>query len=175
MKRIVNIVRSLPVVVGCLFTGIVYGQSEVVLENQAMSIKWQQTPTGYKLSEIQLTPSGQVLSIANPEGAYTTLFSSKKPGTAIDSSLFDAAQGHVFDEYKYIRSRWTSLFQPVPLNTAGEVISFYPTMASSRQNEVEFVHQTPQFTAQITWTLDAVYANDIHVEMQVKEIGRAHV
>src|SRR3546814_8152723 len=69
MKRIVNIVRSLPVVVGCLFTGIVYGQSEVVLENQAMSIKWQQTPTGYKLSVIQLTPSGQVLSIANPESS----------------------------------------------------------------------------------------------------------
>ncbi len=168
MKRIVNIVRGLPVVVSCLFTGIVYGQSEVVLENQALSIKWQQTSTGYKLSEIKLTPAGYVLSIANTEGAYTTLFSSKKPAVTIDSSLFDAAQGHVFDEYKYIQPRWASLFRPVPLNTAGEVISFYPTMASSRQNEVEFVHQTAQFTAQITWTLDAVYSNDIHVEMQVK-------
>src|SRR5690606_32349395 len=124
---------------------------EVVLENQALSIKWKDTPTGYKLSEITLTPDGNALSIPNVEGTYISLFSGKKPGTAIDSSLFEAAQGHVFDEYKYIRSRWENNFRPVPLNTAGQVTAFYPAMASSRQNEVEFLHQTERFTARIVW------------------------
>src|SRR5690606_28592280 len=103
MKWMVNIVRSLPVMVGCLCSAIAYGQSEVVLENQALSIRWQQTPAGYKLAEIKLTPAGQVLSIDHTEGRYTNLFSTEKPGTTIDSSLFDAAQGHLFDEYKYIQ------------------------------------------------------------------------
>ena len=168
MKWMVNIVRSLPIMVSCLCSAMAYGQSEVTLENQVLSIRWQQTPAGYKLTEIKLTPVGQVLSIDHTEGSYTSLFSTEKPGTTLDSTLFDAAQGHLFDEYKYIQPRWVSLFRPVPLNTAGEVTDFYPAMAKATADKVEFVHQTEQFTTEITWTLDAVYSNDIHVEMQVK-------
>lgn len=166
--RIVNIFLGIPVGLGCLVAGLAYGQSEISLKNQALSIKWLETSAGYKLSGITLTPHGDTLSIANPEGAYVSLFSEKKPGTTIDSSLFDTAQGHVFDEYKYIRSRWESNFRPLALNTAGEVVSFYPTMARSGQNEVEFLHHTDKFTARITWALDRVYTNDVLVEMEVK-------
>ncbi|MGC4232317.1 MAG: glycerophosphoryl diester phosphodiesterase [Niabella sp.] len=147
---------------------VVFSQDDVVLENRDLSFRWNKTAQGYVLAEIILDPMVKAISIPNTEGRYIGLYSKDRPDTTMNTQLMKAAQGYVFDEYKYIVSRWKDNFRPVPLNTAGQVISFCPSEARSSSGSVEFVHRTEQFTAVATWTLDRLYMHDVVVEMRIK-------
>jgi len=163
MKKISGLIIVVQVVSTCAF-----GQSDIVLENRDLRLKWEETPNGYVLDEITLHRNSEAIAVPNTQGSYLALYSKSTPDTQPDTSLMERAQGHVFDSYKYIISRWVDNFRPVALNTAGEATSFYPTNAKSGPNGVEFIHQADQFTAEITWTLDHLYTSDIWVEMRIK-------
>ena len=171
--RILKVVFKIFLYIGGIVGGLVYGQSKVVLENRDLLINWQHTAHGYKISEIELTHHGQTRSIAKTDGMYTILFSKEKPDTTVDRKIFHETRGYVFDDYKYVRSRWEANFQPVPLNTAGEAISFYPSAASKTLDGVNFIHQNEYFKAEISWELDRLHTHDICLEMKVeaKESG----
>lgn len=161
-------VKILPAILVQLISGSLFGQSDVILENRDMRLKWEKTPAGYALAEITLTPDAEAISLHHTQGSYIGLYSPGKPDTTVNTGLFDEAKGHVFDDYKYIVKRWVDNFRPVPLNTAGEAVSFYPSGAKSTSRGVEFLQETDLFTAEITWALDRLYTNDILVEMRVK-------
>src|SRR5690606_25416239 len=95
-------------------------------------------------------------------------FSESQPDTTVDVQLMTQARGEVFNSYKYIVSRWVENFRPVPLNTAGQEISFYLSVAKSTADGVEFIHQADQFTAHMNWRLDRLHANDVMVEICIK-------
>jgi len=150
-----------------LMPACLFAQQDVVLENRHLRLKWVPTADGYVLQEIVLSPGTDSLALDGPEGSYVGLYTAGKPDTTINAGLLSEAKGHVFDEYKYIVSRWRDCFRPVPLNTAGEAVSFFPSSARSSAHGVEFMHQTDRFTAQITWSLDRLYTHDVLVEMRV--------
>lgn len=145
-----------------------FGDDDILLTNGEIGLRWVKQDQGYVLGELTLKKGDQMISAPNTKGAYVALYSRNEPDTTLNNERFEEAQGHVFDEYRYIVSRWRDNFRPVPLNTAGEAISFFPTTALARSNTVEFVHQEENFTAEINWSLDQLYTHDILVEMRIE-------
>ncbi|MGK6350122.1 glycerophosphoryl diester phosphodiesterase [Parapedobacter sp. DT-150] len=145
-----------------------HAQSDVRLENQHLRLQWERTPDGYVLAEITINPKNEPLTLDHPQGGYVGLYSQDKPDTTVNTKVMKEAQGHVFDDYKYIVKRWRDNFRPVPLNTAGASIWFFPAQAKATSQGVEFIQQDDRFTAEITWTLDRLHTHDVVVEMRVK-------
>ncbi|QNL51080.1 glycerophosphoryl diester phosphodiesterase [Olivibacter sp. SDN3] len=151
-----------------LLSANLHAQEEVVLENQFIRLRWEQTSKGYALGTITLNPDADPITIDKPQGHYVGLYSAGQPDTTVNTKLFEQANGHRFSDYKYIVQRVIDGFRPVPLNTAGEVVSFLPASAKKTDQGIEFFQENPQFSANINWSLDRLYAQDVLVEIKVK-------
>lgn len=145
-----------------------WAQENIALENQSISLQWAPTSKGYALTAITLKGDEESIAIAEPQGHYIGLYSPAMPDTSINTPLFEQSGGARFNAYKYIIQRVKDGFRSVPLNTAGEAISFLPSKAKVTAQGVEFFQENAQFTAQINWSLDRLYPQDVLVEMKMK-------
>lgn len=148
-----------------------FAQSNVDLENDHLKLQWTKTPQGYRLNQLILKDGQHASSVANPLGEYTILFSKDVPDTS--NSQGQAYQLDLFSAYPHNLKMWKEALQPVPLNTAGKTLSFFPTEADSSEGELRFKQDMGVLSMESRWQLDNQYASDMLVEIRLtaKEDG----
>jgi hypothetical protein len=153
--------------VSILFCALsVAARQQPVLTNDALQLSWQNNKGQWRIKNI--TIKGQQLP--HPSGEYTLLYAKEKPGNA-PVALFDSTgKKIIFPEpaYKYIIPLWEAALQPVPMNTAGEAIHFYPaTVKSAGRNMLTFTAENDKANIISSWKLDEKYPTDILVEISL--------
>ncbi|QHT72112.1 glycerophosphoryl diester phosphodiesterase [Rhodocytophaga rosea] len=141
----------------------------MTLQNGALQVEWQKTENGYKLTKLSTSQEGKSIDMNMPSGEYTVLYSAQKPDSL---PLFDQVdeQAKNFPEpiYKYIVNTWHTNLKPVPMNTAGTALHFFPAQArQSIPSQISFNHQTKEAAIQASWSLYTTYKNDILVEIEL--------
>jgi hypothetical protein len=147
----------------------VHAQRNVALANPALRVEWAKKGNGYRIVRVAVAEGSRATEMNLPSGEYTILYSAGKPDSL---PLFDQVDEHArtFPEpiYKYITKTWQDNLRPVPMNTAGTALHFFP--AEARQTDptqVTFTHGTKEARLQATWRLDPAYPNDIRVTLQL--------
>jgi hypothetical protein len=144
-------------------------QDKLSLTNATLQLEWQKTANGYMLSKAQVQQTGKAVLLPMPSGEYTILYSAQKPDSL---PLFNQVDEHArnFPEpiYKYITGTWHTNLKPVPMNTAGTALHFFPAQAKQNNNsEVQFTQDTKEASIAARWTLHPKYKNDILVEIKL--------
>ncbi|PUZ24439.1 hypothetical protein GA0116948_10544 [Chitinophaga costaii] len=139
-------------------------QEVVGLHSSAINLQWRRGADGYHLASGSV---GNGLPLQHLSGAYTILYSATAPDTASWQDKLGARErdfpGAI---YHYLTASWRDNLRPVPMNTAGTALSFFPGTAQQRSDSaIVFSGQTSAATVQATWRIDPVYANDIEVTM----------
>ncbi|MEJ7767236.1 MAG: glycerophosphoryl diester phosphodiesterase, partial [Chitinophagaceae bacterium] len=150
----------------------VIAQQVLQLENKQVSLKWKQTKNGYALSQAGAFQGGRLQPLEHPSGEFTLLYTEQKPDTnSLISSLSKEVQAFPGPSYKYILNTWRDNLRPVPMNTAGTAIHFFPQKGRSLEGgRLEFTATTDVALIHSTWQLDETYANDILVTMTVSPL-----
>jgi hypothetical protein len=149
------------------------GQKKVSLSNKNIVLEWQNKEHGYELTKLSAYAGKQLKQFGKPSGQYTILFSKNLPDTTIDISN-KKWLSFPEKEYIFIERSWKEALRPVPMNTAGTPIHFFPErLVQSSSSRLVFLQETKQATVQTSWSLDSLYANDIIVQIKIvaKEAG----
>ncbi|MCH8217037.1 MAG: glycerophosphoryl diester phosphodiesterase [Planctomycetes bacterium] len=128
----------------------------ISLENKNLNLRWEQGDAGWKLADVNVLIGGEKLSLGNPSGEYTVLYSQVLPST--DGVKIAGSK---------LRGRfWEKTTTKVALNRDGEAIHFYPQQAvRSGDGAVEFTGQTAKATVKSEWRLDPLLPSDIRVKI----------
>jgi hypothetical protein len=152
--------------------GMAQQGGKIALSNDHLRVEWQKKGNGYRITRAAVAQGGKLTEMPLPSGEYTVLYSAAKPDSL---PLFGEAGEHAknFPEpiYKYITDTWHDNLKPVPMNTAGTALQFFP--AGARQTgtgEITFTHQTKEARLAATWQLDPAHANDIRVTLQLTAV-----
>jgi hypothetical protein len=142
----------------------------VALENEAVKVQWQQENGGWKIQSIQAYTGQDWEPLRNVSGEYTLLYSAQKPDSIPDRSGLDSLAAN-FPEpiYKYVINTWEDNIRPVPMNTAGEAIHFFPESVRQTANGAwQFRQESEVASVQADWSLDEEYAHDIRVRLTIR-------
>lgn len=151
----------------------IHAQKKISLNNKNIVLQWQNNGQGYQLIEVSAYAGKKLKQFGNPFGQYTLLFSKNLPDTAIDAAN-KKWLSFPEKEYIFIERSWKEALRPVPMNTAGTAIQFFPqTLSQSTPSQLTFLHETKQATIHASWSLDSLNANDIIVQIKIvaKESG----
>ncbi|HWV66635.1 glycerophosphoryl diester phosphodiesterase [Chitinophaga sp.] len=146
-------------------------QSAPALRNNAVQLSWVNRNGEWHIGNVAV--HGQQLP--HVSGEYTLLYTKEKPGNT-PVTLYDKdgkKSSFLESQYRYITPLWNAALQPVPMNTAGEAIYFYPSSFSKNNNTLTFTAETNKAAVIASWRLDEQYPGDVLVEMslQAKEDG----
>lgn len=132
--------------------------AQVALESDALQIKWVNKTDSWKLNHISVKSKKGWISMPGVSGEYTLLYASNLP---------DSTRNNTFPEpmYHYIVPLWKALVQPVPMNTAGEAVHFYPSAAKRTGDEIVFNNQGKEADIAATWGIDPMYPSDVRVKI----------
>jgi hypothetical protein len=145
------------------------GRDTLRLENNRLRIAWAKTNAGWKIARLQIFARARWLTLSNPSGEYTLLYSSEKPSDAPDRA-FKTVTGTTWPDtaYRYQISAWNQAVSPVALNSAGTAVYFYPASAKILgRNSIAFISETPLATISSIWQLDESYPGDIRVSQSM--------
>ncbi len=144
-------------------------QRTLSLANGALQLAWQQKGRGYHLTRAAVAGAGKATALDLPSGEYTILYSAAKPDSLpLFGDVGEPARSFPEPIYKYITGTWHDNLKPVPMNTAGTALHFFPAEArQAGRGAVTFAHATQEAQLQATWTLDPAYAHDIRVTLQL--------
>jgi len=149
----------------CWFTTAGFAQ-DLKLENAQLKLQWHKDGQGYTLSTLTLHgPQGDV-AVENPMGQYTLLYSEQKPDSI--PHFPHAGWLDTYKSYTYQINNWREAFKPVPMNTAGKALTFYPAKAQPNADGIHFNQETETFVMDADWKLDPVFLQDVLVEIRVK-------
>ena len=136
------------------------------LENAQLKLQWHNEGKGYALSQLQLHGKQYDIVVPNPTGNYTVLYSKEKPDSI--PHFPDQTWLNLFKPYTYHIKKWNEAFCPVPMNTAGEAVDFYPAEAKQLSDGIHFKQETAHFVLEAIWKLDPNFLQDITVEMHIR-------
>lgn len=146
-----------------------YAQQQLSLHNQQLELQWQKQGKGYRLVKAGVTANGNHVSLAQPSGEYTVLYSADKPGTEpLRQQAGKRAAAFPEPIYKYMIRRWNENLAPVPMNVAGKAIHFYPAAAKQQGNAVAFSYRSDTLQLTADWALDPAFPQDITVTLTLK-------
>jgi len=150
------------------------GNDSLQLANDAIRIVWKHGTKGWSISTVQGKVRGQWVDAGVPSGEYTLLYSKDKPSeTPVET--FHTSSGTAWPDtvYKYQINIWKQATSPVAMNTAGEVLFFYPARAEviarkgggsrTGPQAVRFTRETSWATVVVEWSLDPGYVTDVRV------------
>jgi hypothetical protein len=142
-------------------------QNKLSLSNAALGLEWQKTANGYTLNKAQVRQSGKPLLLPTPSGEYTILYSAAKPDSLpLFSQVGEHAKNFPEPVYKYITGTWQSNLKPVPMNTAGTALQFFPSQGIKVSSaEIQFAQENKEAVVVAKWSLHPTYPNDILVEL----------
>ncbi|WP_205686333.1 glycerophosphoryl diester phosphodiesterase [Chitinophaga parva] len=133
-------------------------QQQVRLHNAALDLQWQQQADGYHLVKGSLDKTHALQQLS---GAYTVLYSAGAPDTA--SGYDHQPRNFPGAQYKYLTGIWRDNLRPVPMNTAGTALRFFPGNATQQNDStILFSAEKPGAAVQARWQLDG---HDILVDM----------
>ena len=141
----------------------------LVLENQALRLRWANSPKGWHLSQVSVKKGNSWVSLKNPSGESTLLVTTEKPKLESDS-VFKSIMGNKFpeDAYHYQTKQWAESTNPVSLNTAGTAFHFFPKKGSQNApNQLTFEHETDQAKIVSQWRFDPKFPTDVIVTQQL--------
>ncbi|MBN9383316.1 MAG: glycerophosphoryl diester phosphodiesterase [Chitinophagaceae bacterium] len=150
---------------------IVEGNDSLLLANDAVRIVWKHGPKGWHITTVEGKVRGQWVDAGVPSGEYTLLYSKDKPSETPEETFHTSAGAPWPDTvYKYQINLWKQATSPVAMNTAGEVMFFYPDKAevvtgapAGGRRAVRFIQETAWATVIVEWSLDPAYATDVRV------------
>ncbi|NML41083.1 glycerophosphoryl diester phosphodiesterase [Chitinophaga sp. G-6-1-13] len=158
----------------CCIAGVmtVTGQSSVVtMNNSALRLSWKNGATGWQLEHIAVNSKQGWQSLPHASGEYTLLYSAEKPDNK-PLPLYDKAGNKlVFPEpqYRYIIPVWESALSPVPMNTAGTALHFYPAaVTKAADGSLSFTSENNTAVLTASWRLDPAFPGDICVTMNLR-------
>ncbi|MBC8035382.1 MAG: glycerophosphoryl diester phosphodiesterase, partial [Chitinophagaceae bacterium] len=161
-----------------VFTKIVaHAQSpkELSMVNDRLRITWTQTSSGWKIKKMEVKKKSGWITIENPSGENTLIYSRQKPESTPDTS-FKTVNEVSFPEpnYLYQVAQWRESISPVSLNTEGNVLHFLPTKATEiEKNNLSFQYQSEVGIITSEWKLNPLFPQDIQVTqtLRVKKAG----
>ena len=147
-----------------------FAQGKVELSNQQLKITWTDTEEGWKISEVLAKSGNSWKVLTNTSGEYNLLYSSTKPESKAQEE-FVTNSGDPFPGaiYKYIIAKWDSRTSPVNLNTAGELLRFFPENAEKlSERQIKFSKRTAWGEMTSTWGLPDEFSSDIEIVQTFK-------
>ncbi len=138
---------------------------EASLTSDQVKLSWKNTPDGWVMEQVQVANGADWLAVGNPSGEYTLLYSATLPDT-LATETFKTITGVDFPEpaYKYQKETWRETVYPVPMNTAGEAIHFFPSeMKTGADNHFLFSQKTDAGEITADWSIDPEYPTDVLV------------
>ncbi|MGJ1412445.1 glycerophosphoryl diester phosphodiesterase [Sphingobacterium thalpophilum] len=161
-----NIAISLMACIGCCLSASILRAQALRLENAKLKLQWHNSGAGYVLSELQLRDQRYQITVPDPKGQYTILYSEVKPDST--PHFPNRAWLDLFRPYTYHIKKWNEAFCPVPMNTAGEAVDFYPVRAKQLNDGIQFTQETDRFVLDAIWKLDPNFLGDITVAMHIR-------
>lgn len=144
-------------------------QKRLAVEAEHFRIEWQEKSDGYRISTVSTNSASGRISLENPSGSYGFLYSATKPDTV---SLYETMPDYVRKfpgrEYTLLYGRWRDNLRPVAMNTAGELVRFYPASAMQKGDSIIFTRKTRQGTLQAVWRPSKQFGSDIEVTMTLR-------
>ena len=147
-----------------------FAQETIELSNQNLQISWAKSDEGWKISEVLAKNNSEWESFSTPSGEYNLLYSRTKPDSEPQEE-FLTTSGNPFPGaiYKYIIAKWEERTSPVNLNTAGELLRFFPENAEKlNENQIRFTATTEWGELISTWKLLDGFSNDIEIIQRFK-------
>ncbi len=164
-KNIIFLLTGLPLLCGSIEA---LAQRKPTLTNKNLRVEWQQTGKGYQINQLEVVKQGRTTPLNTPSGEYTVLYSAAKPDSLpLPNEVDEHARSFPEPIYKYITSTWKNNLKPVPMNTAGKALQFFPDKAQQSGQQIVFTQETPEARVQATWQLDALHPNDILVKLEI--------
>lgn len=141
----------------------------VSLANDQLSLKWSKKANGYQLLSVSVKKDGQWIALPHPSGAYTILYSRQLPDSIPSPVIGANGQPVVFPEpqYRYLHGTWKEATAPVEMNTAGTAYQLYPSAVRKEKNGLVFAGENAFVTFKASWQLDAAFAGDVRVQLEV--------
>src|SRR5688500_228049 len=150
----------------------VMAQQSLQLQNKNISLKWKQTAKGFQLSQVAAWSNGKFQPLQHPSGEFTLLYSEQTPDTAsLINTLGKEVQVFPGSSYKYIIRTWRDNLRPVPMNTAGTALHFFPDQGKvTGKNTILFSKSTNAAIINSSWQLDDGNPNDILVIISITSL-----
>lgn len=166
-----NFIKGLSIVLLCCIQPVM-AQQTLQLKNKNIFLKWQQTAKGFQLSQIAAWSNGKFQPLQHPSGEFTLLYSEQRPDTAsLINILGKEVQAFPGSSYKYIIRTWRDNLRPVPMNTAGTALHFFPDEGKrTGDNAIQFSKSTNAALISSTWQLDDGNPNDIVVTISITSL-----
>src|SRR5688500_3561731 len=152
-------------------------QQALQLQNKNISLKWKQTAKGFQVSQVAAWSNGKFQPLQHPSGEFTLLYSEQKPDTAsLINTLGKEVQEFPGSSYKYIIRTWRDNLRPVPMNTAGTALHFFPDQGKrTGNNNILFSKSTDAAIINSTWQLDDGNPNDILVTISITSLKPGYI
>lgn len=148
---------------------------KVELSSGRLQLAWHKTTGGWQLKQLSVLKNNKWTVVSGASGEYTILYSPTKPDSTPVTIYNEKQTPLVFPEpqYRYIIPVWNEVIQPVAMNRAGDVVSFYPTDVTRHDKALQFTQETKQATVKALWQMDAQYETDVvvHLTLTAKQDG----
>lgn len=177
----INYIRVVCILLFIKFLGVIdisgniRAQYVLTLKNDQLELIWKKHPEGWKLDIFNIMADDKWVSIPNPSGQNTLLYTAEQPDSR-PAQLFYMNTGQLFPEelYNHKKPQWEETINAVSLNTAGEAFFYYFSKGRKiGSNRLQFEHENSAYKHIVEWWLDPDHHNDIKVsqKLMVKKAG----
>ncbi|MBS0030395.1 glycerophosphoryl diester phosphodiesterase [Chitinophaga sp. 22321] len=145
-------------------------QQQVLLSNGSLQLSWANQNGQWHVKNISVKDKDRWEELPHVSGEYTLLYAKEKPGNIPVTLYNKTGQAIIFPEpqYRYIIPLWEAALQPVPMNTAGEAIHFYPSAVRKAPGELTFTAENEKAVITSQWRLDETFGGDVLVEISLE-------
>ncbi|UYI75233.1 MAG: glycerophosphoryl diester phosphodiesterase [Bacteroides xylanisolvens] len=149
-----------------IFSTSVLSQNRLSLSNDYLNIQWVNIDGVWKLKTFDARVGGENVPYGNSIGECCIMYSEIKP-SLIPVSIVEHGDTLDFPEntFKYVKPDFQRAISSVPMNTAGQYITFYPAKGKYNGKLVEFEKKTEYGVYKVKWELDQQYPTDILLDI----------
>lgn len=144
--------------------------NKMALTSANLKLLWTKQQDGWRLQSLDVRNNGKWSDLKGVSGEYTVLYTASTPDSVAPAQYYAAGQQTPFPEeqYRYIIPLWKEAIRPVPMNTAGTAIHFYPATAQQQGEEIGFSYESKEAAIKTVWGFDKAFRNDILVTMSLE-------
>ncbi|RXK87486.1 glycerophosphoryl diester phosphodiesterase [Filimonas effusa] len=135
-----------------------------------MKLLWNKQQDGWHLQSLSVKNKTGWTNLDGVNGEYTLLYTAGAPDSIVPVTYSATGQQTPFPEeqYRYIIPLWKEAIKPVPMNTAGTALHFYPAVAKQQEDNIGFSSESREAVIKTDWRFDKAYTNDILVTMSLE-------
>ena len=155
----------------CTIPAFTHAQDKkMTLGSDNLKLLWSKQQDGWRLQSLTVRNKAGWTNLKGVDGEYTVLYSAGAPDSIAPVSYYAAGQQTPFPEaqYRYIIPLWKEALKPVPMNTAGTALHFYPAVAKQQGDDISFSYESKEAVIKTDWRFDKAFANDILVTISLE-------